>query len=78
MAKEFATIQTVSRMKDAETKMHANSPRLVITIEGLEVVGMCDTGSEVSFINLVFYEKHLRPRGVKVNPTNTRIKAIGG
>jgi len=55
-----------------------NSPRVTVNIEGVDVVGLCDTGAEVSLISSEVYEYYLRPCGIKLQPVKISIRSVGG
>ena len=68
----------VIRTADGKGRVHAESPRVTVEMEGLEVVGLCDTGAEVSLISTDIYDNYLRPKGIVLQPSNVRIRLVGG
>jgi len=49
-----------------------------VNIEGVDVIGLCDTGAEVSLISSEVYEYYLRPYGIKLQPIKISIRSVGG
>lgn len=59
-------------------KLHSDSPKLSVKMGGVDVISVCDTGSEVSMISSEIYNRYLKPKGVRLHPTKVKIRSVGG
>jgi len=59
-------------------KMQAKTPQIAVSIEGVEMMGLCDTGAEVSVISTFFYETFLKKNGIILQRSNAKIRSMGG
>ena len=75
--KEEEFVKIVNLGREERIKCHANCPRVTGSIEGREVVGLCDTGAEVSVISTSVYKNYLESLGVRLQPTRVVLQAVG-
>jgi len=57
-------------------KMQAKTPQIAVSIEGVEMMGLCDTGAEVSVISTFFYETFLKKNGIILQRSNAKIRSV--
>jgi len=63
---------------EGKVKIQADTPQISVSIEGVKVVGICDTGAEVSVISTFIYETYLKKHGIKLQRSNAKIRSVGG